>query len=88
MSDPFFAALLVGLLVALLVYTGFKYFLSDKSHAEKMEELHMKVTDYNRKVSGREGKKVELTIAQIAEVNRINNELTDGQFYRLVRRRK
>lgn len=48
----------------------------------------MKITDHNKEVSMYEGKKIELTIAQIAEVNRINNTLTGGEFYKLVRKKK
>ena len=46
----------------------------------------MKITTYNKLVSLREGGKQNLSIAQIAEVNKINNALTDGEFYRSVKK--
>lgn len=46
----------------------------------------MKITDYNRKVAKLEGKKRAMSIAQIAEVNKINNKLTKGEFYRIIKR--
>lgn len=45
----------------------------------------MKITDYNKLVAILESKKRQVSIAQIAEVNRINNDLTDGEFYRAIR---
>jgi len=46
----------------------------------------MKITDYNKEVAKKEGGKLNLSIAQIAEVNRINNVLTGGEFYKQIRK--
>ena len=84
MTD-FQTAILVGLLVAIVVFLIIRYLSS--SQPDRREES-MKITDHNKEVSMYEGKKIELTIAQIAEVNRINNTLTGGEFYKLVRKKK
>lgn len=45
----------------------------------------MKITDFSQLVSRREGGRVNLTIAQIAEVLRITNEATRGWLYWMIR---
>jgi len=45
----------------------------------------MKITDWNRWVAFAEGKKKEISIAQIAEVNKINNKMSKGKFYKMIR---
>ena len=46
----------------------------------------MKITDFSVKVAEIEGKKKEISIAQIKEVLRIANELTAGKIYSLIRK--
>ena len=48
----------------------------------------MKITDFTRKVTLLEGKKREVSIAQVAEILKIVNDLTCGEFYKMVRRLK
>ena len=45
----------------------------------------MKITDFNRVVSQHEGRKEQISIAQIAEVCRVINYLTGGALYKLIR---
>ena len=45
----------------------------------------MRVTEFNRVVSQHEGKKEQISIAQIAEVCRVINFLTGGELYKLIR---
>lgn len=47
----------------------------------------MKITEFCKLVSQKEGKKKELSIAQIGEVVRVVNELLDGDLYRLIRQK-
>lgn len=49
---------------------------------------NMRISDYNVKVAKLEGKKRQVSIAQIAEINKINNKLTKGEFYKVVRKLK
>ncbi len=42
----------------------------------------MKITDFNKAITSFEGKKKELDIAQVSEVVRIVNLLSDGQLYK------
>ena len=46
----------------------------------------MKVNEFNKLLSQCEGKKKQLSIAQIAEVTKIINELTDGELYKMIRK--
>jgi hypothetical protein len=48
------------------------------------KENEMKITEFNKMVCEREGGKEELTIAQIAEVIKIANELTNGVLYGVI----
>jgi predicted DNA-binding antitoxin AbrB/MazE fold protein len=48
----------------------------------------MKVTEFARKVTLEEGKKVSLSIAQIMEVLKITNRLLGGGLYKLIREHK
>ena len=45
----------------------------------------MKVTDFAKDVAIIEGRKKQVSIAQIMEILRIINKLTYGQFYKLIR---
>ncbi len=45
----------------------------------------MKITTFNKKVAQIEGGKKSISIAQIAEVNKINNKLTNGELYKIIR---
>ena len=47
----------------------------------------MKVTEFNKLVSQKEGKKKEVNIAQINEIVKVINELLDGDLYRLIRQK-
>lgn len=44
----------------------------------------MKITQFNKMVCEREGGEAQLNIAQISEVNKINNELTNGILYKAI----
>ena len=44
----------------------------------------MKVTDFALKVAKKEGKKMQVNIAQIKEILRVINDLTKGKFYRMI----
>ena len=46
----------------------------------------MEILEYNRLVTKLEGKKKNLTIADVNEVNRINNDISDGKFYKMVKK--
>ena len=46
----------------------------------------MRVTDFRKLIAWYEGQKEEMSIAQIAEVLRIVNDLLDGRVYRLIRK--
>lgn len=46
----------------------------------------MKVNEFNKLVSHLEGKKKQLSIAQISEVTKIINELTNGELYKMIRK--
>ena len=46
----------------------------------------MKITDFNVQIAHREGKRQQLSIAQIAEVMAVADALLDGQLYALIRR--
>ena len=48
------------------------------------KENEMKITEFNKMVCEREGGEEELTIAQIAEVIKIANELTNGVLYGVI----
>lgn len=45
----------------------------------------MKVSELRDAIAGMEGGKVNLTIAQISEVLRCLNTITDGRFYKWLR---
>lgn len=44
-----------------------------------------KITAFSKKIAAKEGGKVNLTIAQIAEVLKCANELTDGILYVVIK---
>jgi len=46
----------------------------------------MKITDFAKEVAELEGKKVETNIAQIKEILKVANELSNGEFYRVIRK--
>ena len=46
----------------------------------------MKITDFAVKVTKFEGKKKETNIAQIKEVLKVTNKLTDGELYKIIRK--
>jgi hypothetical protein len=46
----------------------------------------MKITKFSEEVAEREGKKKQISIAQIKEVLRIVNVLLDGELYKIVRK--
>jgi len=48
----------------------------------------MKITDFAKKVAKLEGKKKEISIAQISEVLKVINTLFAGEFYKLIRKMK
>jgi len=50
----------------------------------KKKENEMKITKFNKMVCEKEGGKEELTIAQISEVIKIANELTNGVLYNVI----
>ena len=45
----------------------------------------MKITDFAKKVTLKEGLKKQISIAQILEVLKIINKFLDGQLYKLIR---
>jgi hypothetical protein len=45
----------------------------------------MKISDFAREVTKLEGKKKQVNIAQIKEILKVINELTKGEFYKMVR---
>lgn len=45
----------------------------------------MEILEYNRLVTKLEGKRKNLTIADVNEINRINNDISNGRFYKMVR---
>ena len=47
----------------------------------------MKISDFNRLVAEKEGKKKQVNIAQINEVIKVVNDLLDGDLYRLIRQK-
>ncbi len=44
----------------------------------------MKITEFNKMVCEKEGGQKELTIAQVSEVMKIANELTNGVLYGVI----
>jgi hypothetical protein len=48
------------------------------------KEKEMKITEFNKMVCEREGGEEELTIAQISEVIKIADELTNGILYKVI----
>ena len=48
------------------------------------KENEMKITEFNKMVCEREGGEEELTIAQISEVIKIADELTNGILYKVI----
>lgn len=46
----------------------------------------MKVSDFAVEVSKIEGKKRQVNIAQIKEILRVINDLTHGDFYRMIKK--
>ena len=45
----------------------------------------MKITDFARRVAAQEGKKKQVSIAQIAEILKVINQLTGGVLYKTIR---
>lgn len=45
----------------------------------------MKVSDFNKQIAKKEGQKRQVSIAQIAEVSKSINELTNGEYYKMIR---
>ena len=45
----------------------------------------MKITDFTRRVANMESKKVQVNIAQIAEILKVINQLTGGVLYKTIR---
>jgi len=52
------------------------------------KESSMKVNDFAREVCKKEGKKVQVNIAQVLEILKVINKLTGGCFYRMIWRMK
>ena len=50
----------------------------------KKKENDMKITEFNKMVCEREGGEEELSIAQVAEVIKIVDELTNGILYKII----
>lgn len=50
----------------------------------KKKENNMKITEFNKMICEREGGEEELSIAQIAEVIKIADELTNGILYKVI----
>jgi len=50
----------------------------------KKKDKKMKITKFNKMVCEREGGEEELTIAQVSEVMKIANELTNGVLYNVI----
>jgi len=48
----------------------------------------MKITDFSVAVAMLEGKKKNLSVAQIKEVLKVTNKLLDGDLYKIIRKRK
>lgn len=46
----------------------------------------MKITDFAKLVAAKEGKKVQVNIAQIKEILRVANDITSGALYTLIRK--
>ncbi len=46
----------------------------------------MNITEFNRILTEAEGKKVSISIAQINEIIKLTNELTNGELYKLIRK--
>ena len=46
----------------------------------------MQIQEFNRLIAKAEGKKKQVNIAQINEIIKIANELTDGKLYRIVKK--
>jgi hypothetical protein len=45
----------------------------------------MKVSDFSSKVTRKEGGKVRISVAQVAEVMKIANKLLAGKLYKLIK---
>lgn len=54
----------------------------NRSPTQKREK--MKITQFNKMVCEREGGEEQLTIAQVSEVIKIVNELTNGVLYNVI----
>lgn len=50
----------------------------------KKKEKKMKINEFNKKISEMEGGKRQLNIAEISEVTKIANELTNGALYSVI----
>ncbi len=46
----------------------------------------MKITDFTRRVANMESKKVQVNIAQIAEILKIVNAMLGGALYKMIRK--
>jgi len=56
--------------------------------AQKGRENDMRVRDFIREVTLKEGKKDSLSIAQVSEVVKIIDDMLDGELYPLIRQKK
>jgi hypothetical protein len=45
----------------------------------------MKISSFTNIVTESEGKKVQVSVAQVAEIMKLVNKLTDGELYRIIR---
>ena len=77
-----FAVLLLIIACGLIVYVIVELL------AEKGRENDMRVRDFIREVTLKEGKKDSLSIAQVSEVVKIIDDMLDGQLYPLIRQQK
>ena len=77
-----FAVLLLIIAGCLIVYVIVELL------AEKGRENDMRVRDFIREVTLKEGKKDSLSIAQVSEVVKIIDDMLDGQLYPLIRQQK
>jgi hypothetical protein len=47
----------------------------------------MKITDFSQKVAEAEGGKKQVNLAQIKEILKVVNNLTNGELYKLIRKK-
>jgi len=60
--------------------------VTERKIAEFKGNNRMTINDFAVQVSKKEGKKVQLSIAQISEVLKVVNQLLDGKLYREIRK--